>query len=83
MKLATIMLASAFALSSTFVFADTKQHKSGAKAYHGTVGMSSAQKQKQPTTTNYNRSGGCGPNGCPSGGTGGLVGGFTEFEYKP
>lgn len=34
MKLATIALASAFALSSTFALAYTKHHKSGARTHH-------------------------------------------------
>jgi hypothetical protein len=38
MKLTTIALASAFALSSTVAFAQT-DHRSGVKAHHSTVGM--------------------------------------------
>jgi hypothetical protein len=43
MKLATIALAAAFALSSTVALAYTNHHRSGAKT-HGTVGMSSTQR---------------------------------------
>ena len=41
MKLATIALASAFALSSTFALAATSHHKykSGVRTHQGTVGM--------------------------------------------
>jgi hypothetical protein len=34
MKLATIALASAFALSNTFAFADTVRHRPGVRTYH-------------------------------------------------
>jgi hypothetical protein len=82
MKLATIALASAFALSSTFALAATSHHKnkSGARTHQGTVGMSSAQKQR--AIGNYSRSGGCGANGC-AGAAGGLVGGSDAGTYKP
>jgi hypothetical protein len=43
MNLATIALASAFALSSTFALAYTSHHRSGVRTHHGTVGMSSAR----------------------------------------
>ena len=41
MKIATIALASAFALSSTFALAATShhKHKSGVRTHQGTVGM--------------------------------------------
>ena len=37
MKLTTIALASAFALSSTFALANTVRHKASDNAYHGMV----------------------------------------------
>jgi hypothetical protein len=79
MKLATIALASAFALSSAFAPAYAKQYKSGAKTYQGTVGMSSGQKQRG--SMSYGR-GSCGPNGC-AGGPGSLVGGSDSGTYRP
>ena len=43
MKFATIALAAAFALTSTFALANTTRHKAGVRTHHGTVGMSSAR----------------------------------------
>jgi hypothetical protein len=43
MKLTTIALATAFALTSTFALANTTRHKAGVRPHHGTVGMSSAR----------------------------------------
>jgi hypothetical protein len=39
MKLTTLALASAFALSSTFALANPVHHKSVARTHHGTVSM--------------------------------------------
>jgi hypothetical protein len=77
MKLATIALASAFALSSTFALAYTKPHKSGAKTQQGTVGMSSARTNKGSMNTGRNRYGGT------SNDRGGLVGGADPGTYRP
>jgi hypothetical protein len=68
MKLTTIALAAAFALSSTFALAYTNHHKSGATTHHGTVGMSSAQKNKGSTNNS-------GQNGSATGATEHPVGG--------
>ena len=67
MKLATIALASVFALSSTFALAATSHHKykSGVRTHQGTVGMG---------RSNYGGS----PNN-----RGGLVGGSDAGTYKP
>ncbi|MGY3618563.1 hypothetical protein ACVJGD_004759 [Bradyrhizobium sp. USDA 10063] len=78
MKLATIALASAFALSSTFALAGTSHHKygkykSGARTHQGTVGMSSARTNK----------GSMGRYGGSSNDRGGLVGGADPGTYKP
>ena len=61
MKLVTLALASAFALSSTFALAYTNpnHHRSGARTHHGAVGMSYAASTYRGRT-NY---GGCGDNG--------------------
>ncbi len=40
MKLATIALASAFALSGTFAFANTVRHKSNVRTHHDAAGVS-------------------------------------------
>jgi hypothetical protein len=71
MKLATIALASAFALSSTFALATTHhhKHKSGARS-QGTVGMSSGRTQARPPVGSANN-------------RGGLVGGADPGTYKP
>jgi hypothetical protein len=78
MKLATIVLASAFALSSTLALAHSTSHhhkyKSGVRSHQGTVGMSS--------TRSYGRQGqGRYYGGANSGG--GLVGGGDPGTYKP
>jgi hypothetical protein len=71
MKLATIALASAFALSSTFALATTHhKHKSGARSQQGTVGMSSGRSQPRPPVGSANN-------------RGGLVGGADPGTYKP
>jgi hypothetical protein len=74
MKLATIALASAFALSSTFALAYTNHHRMYHHGYHGTVGMSSAR-----TYGGSMNRGGYG--GANSGG--GLVGGDDPGTYRP
>jgi hypothetical protein len=71
MKLTTIALAAAFALSSTVALAYTNQHRSGHKTHHGTV--SSAQTYKG----SMNRYGGSSNN------RGGLVGGADSGTYRP
>ena len=79
MKLATIALASAFALSSTFALAASSHHhkyKSGARNHQGTVGMSSGRAYRG--STNYGRYGAGNPND-----RGGLVGGSDSGTYRP
>jgi hypothetical protein len=78
MKLATIALASAFALSSTFALAYTNQHRTHHHHhYHqGTVGMNSAPMR----STNY---GGYGQYYGSPNNRGGLVGGSDPGTYKP
>jgi hypothetical protein len=77
MKLTTLALASAFALSSTFALAHTNHHRSGVRIHHGAVGMSNAPTYPNARTyrgwMNYGGYGGGsgdGPND-----RGGLVGG--------
>ena len=74
MKLATIALASVFALSSTFALAYTShhKHKSGVRTHQGTVGMSSPRTNRG--SMNY---------GGSSNNRGGLVGGTDPGTYKP
>jgi hypothetical protein len=69
MKLTTLALASAFALSSTFALAHTNpnHHRSGVRTHHGAVGMSNARTYRG--WMNYGGYGD-GPNN-----RGGLVGG--------
>ena len=75
MKLVTLALASAFALSSTFALAYTKSnhHRSGVRTHHGAVGMSYA-----PTYRERMNDGGCRDTGgyldgwCSDGGTYGF-----------
>ena len=75
MKLATIALASAFALSSTFALAATSHHKykSGARTHQGTVGMARSNRTNQGTVGM----------GRGSNNRGGLVGGADPGTYKP
>jgi hypothetical protein len=77
MKLATVALASAFALSSTFALAHTSHHKhrSGVSTHQGTVGMSSARTHRG--SMSYGRAGGSANN------RGGLAGGADPGTYKP
>jgi hypothetical protein len=75
MKLTTLALASAFALSSTVALAYTKpnHHRSGVRTHHGAVGMSHAR-----TYRGWMNYGGYGYGGGYGGGPnnrGGLVGG--------
>jgi hypothetical protein len=58
MKLATIALASAFALSSTFAIAATSQHKykSGVRTHQGTVGMGRSMNRTNQGTVGMGRS---------------------------
>jgi hypothetical protein len=80
MKLATIELASAFALSSTFALAYTNQHRTyhhhHYHHYRGTVGKNSAPMR----STNY---GGYGQYYGSPNNRGGLVGGSDPGTYKP
>jgi hypothetical protein len=79
MKLATIALASAFALSSTFAIAATSQHKykSGVRTHQGTVGMGRSMNRTNQGTVGMGRYGGS------SNSRGGLVGGADPGTYKP
>jgi hypothetical protein len=52
MKLTTIALASAFALSGTFVLANTVHHKSGVRTHQGTVDMSRMYRPYEDSTPN-------------------------------
>jgi hypothetical protein len=75
MRLATMALAAALALSSTFAFAYTGHHRTYHHGYHGTVGMSSARTHRG--SINYGRYGGS------ANSRGGLVGGADPGTYKP
>ena len=80
MKLATIALASVFALSSTFALAGTSHHnkyKSGARTHQGTVGMGRSMNRTNQGTVGMGRYGGS-PND-----RGGLVGGSDTGTYRP
>jgi len=76
MKLATIALASAFALSTTFALAYTSHHKyrSGVRTHHGTVGMERSMNRANQGTVGMGRG---------SNNKGGLVGGADPGTYKP
>ncbi len=76
MKLATIALASAFALSSTFALAATTHHKykSGVRTHQGTVGMGRSTSRTNQGTVGMGRG---------SNNRGGLVGGADPGTYKP
>jgi hypothetical protein len=78
MKLATIALASAFALSSTFALAYTNtyhhKYKSGVRTHQGTVGMGRSMNRTNQGTVGM----GGGANN-----RGGLVGGSDSGTYKP
>jgi hypothetical protein len=81
MKLATIALAFAFALSSTFAIAATSHHKykSGVRTHQGTVGMGRSMNRTHQGTVGIGRSmSGGGPNS-----RGGLVGGSDAGTYRP
>jgi hypothetical protein len=80
MKLATIALASAFALSSTFALAATSQHKhkSGVRTHQGTVGMGRSMNRTNQGAVGMGRYGAGNPND-----RGGLVGGSDAGTYKP
>jgi hypothetical protein len=79
MKLATIALASAFALSSTFALAATShhKHKSGVRTHQGTVGMGRSMNRTNQGAVGMGRYGGS------SNDRGGLVGGSDPGTYKP
>jgi hypothetical protein len=82
MKLTTLALASAFALSSTFAVAYTypHHHQSGVRTHHGTVGVSSAGMHRgSMNSTNQGTVG----MGRGSNNKGGLVGGSDSGTYKP
>jgi hypothetical protein len=68
MKLTTLALASAFALSSTLALAYTHQ-RSGVRTHHGTVGMSRTHRH-----TNAGN-----PNGTPGGATSLSGTGSSQF----
>ena len=80
MKLATIALASAFALSSTFALAATSHHKykSGVRTHQGTVGMGRSMNRTNQGTIGMGRDAAGGSNN-----RGGLVGGADPGTYKP
>jgi hypothetical protein len=93
MKLATIALASVFALSSTFALAYTKHHKSGARTHSGSYARTQPSMNyngsnygwNNPGWNNYggssygwSRGAGGGPNN-----RGGLVGGDDSGTYRP
>jgi hypothetical protein len=81
MKLATIALASAFALSSTFALAATSHHKkykSGVRTHQGTVGMGRSMNGTNQGAVGMGRYGAGNPND-----RGGLVGGADPGTYKP
>jgi hypothetical protein len=79
MKLATIALASAFALSSTFALAATSHHKykSGVRTHQGTVGMGRSMNRTNQGTVGMGRYGGSAND------RGGLVGGSDAGTYRP
>jgi hypothetical protein len=80
MKLATIALASAFALSSTFALAATSHHKkykSGVSTHQGTVGMGRSMNRTNQGAVGMGRYGDS-PND-----RGGLVGGSGTGTYRP
>jgi hypothetical protein len=93
MKLATIALASAFALSSTFAFAATSHHKykSGVGTHQGTVGMGRSMNRTNQGTVGMGRSmnrtnqgaAGMGRYGDSPNDRGGLVGGSDTGTYRP
>ena len=78
MKLATVALASAFALSSTFALAYTNHHRTYHHGYHhgyhGTVGMGRSMNRTNQGTVGMGRG---------SNNRGGLVGGADPGTYKP
>jgi hypothetical protein len=78
MKLATIALVSAFALSSTFALADTNHHRTyhhyHHHYYHGPVGMGHSMNRTNQGTVGMGRG---------SNNRGGLVGGSDPGTYKP
>jgi hypothetical protein len=96
MKLATIALAAAFALSSTFALAATKHHKSGARTQQRAVGMNPTAYRgsmdyygrNNPGWNNSGwNSGGWNNNGWNPGGVGpnnrgGLVGGSDTGTFR-
>ena len=77
MKLTTIALASAFALSSTFALAATSHHhkyKSGARTHQGTAGISSNRSHQGTVGMSSSRSDRQG---------GGSAGGANSDTNKP
>jgi hypothetical protein len=78
MKLTTLALASALALSSTFALAYTNHYQSGVRTHHGTVGMSSARMHRGSMNyyRGYGRAGGANNRG-------GLVGGGDNGTFRP
>jgi hypothetical protein len=87
MKLTTIALAAAFALSSTSAFAYTKHHKSSAKTYHGSYARMQPAPNYGANNYGWNNSGwnnnyGSRYYGGPNN-RGGLVGGSDAGTYRP
>jgi len=87
MKLTTLALASAFALSSTFALAYTNpnHHRSGVRTHHGAVGMGYAPTYRgwmnyggYRGPMNYGGYGGGGGYGDGPNNRGGLVGGDDD-----
>jgi hypothetical protein len=79
MKLTTLALASALALSTTAAFAATgpaHHHRSGVRIHHSVIGMGYAPMYRG--SMNYYS----GPSGGPNN-RGGLVGGDDSGTYKP
>lgn len=77
MKLISLALASAFALSSTFALAHTnpRHHRSGVRAHHGAVGVSYPRTYRGPMYYDWYGSGFGGGYGGGPNNRGGLVGG--------
>ena len=79
MKLTTIALAAAFALSSTVALATTSHHyknKSSVRTHQGTVGMNSRAQYGTKSTVGTPAGGWYGPRG-------GLVGGADNGTRRP
>jgi hypothetical protein len=82
MKLATIALASAFVLSSTFALASTKYHRSGVKTHHGSYARTQPAMNYGGNNYGWNNNGWNNYRGGPNN-RGGLVGGSDAGTYRP